>query len=196
MDMDLGGLQELVMDRDAWRAAVPGVTKSRTRLSDWTELNCPREEKIYVHINNLYTSVQGSFICISQKKKKPQTPTIDKLLNCGTSTPWNTSQQYTGMNCWYIQQLGWIARVLGWVKKKSVSFWDILSHILYDSIYIAFLKWQKSCQGLVSDSGGRRSGYRVRPQKDSIREISVMIKEFCVLIVWWLHESLHVINWP
>ena len=32
----LGGLQELVMDREAWRAVVHGVTKSRTRLSDWT----------------------------------------------------------------------------------------------------------------------------------------------------------------
>ena len=39
MEMGLGGLQELVMDREAWRAVVYGVAKSQTRLSDWTELN-------------------------------------------------------------------------------------------------------------------------------------------------------------
>ena len=43
MHMGLGGFRELVMDREAWRAAVHGVAKSQTRLSDWTELRLGSE---------------------------------------------------------------------------------------------------------------------------------------------------------
>ena len=46
MNVSLSELREMVMDREAWRAVIHGVTKSQTGLSDWTELNWTEESKL------------------------------------------------------------------------------------------------------------------------------------------------------
>ena len=63
MDSTMSELQELVMDREAWRAAIHGAAKSRTQVSDWTEMNLTEEAGQllwYSHLFQNFPQILGS----------------------------------------------------------------------------------------------------------------------------------------
>ena len=69
MDMSLSELRELVMDREAWRAAIHGVAKSRTGLRDWTELK-PNCSQYYISVMFLIFTVSLEYFCNWKKATK------------------------------------------------------------------------------------------------------------------------------
>ena len=71
MDVSLSELRKLVMDREAWRAAIHGVTKSRTWVSDWTELDWT-DEGIYLSYSDNKNQSCFPFGCKCIEKKNPR----------------------------------------------------------------------------------------------------------------------------
>ena len=82
MDMNLSKFQELVIDREALRAAVCGVAKSRTRLSDWTELNWMAENKVGLKSLLMRMKEESEKVGLKLNIHKP------KIMASGPITSW------------------------------------------------------------------------------------------------------------
>ena len=95
-DMSLSKLQELVMDREAWRAAIHGVAKSRTRLSDWTELNWTLLCDVWL-MSSIYNYCVSRSVVPDSLQPHGLQPT--RLL-----CPWDFPGKDTGVGCHFFAQ--------------------------------------------------------------------------------------------
>ena len=77
MNMNLGKLWEMVVDREGWRAAIHGVTKSWTQLSDWTELT----EFLSLHVNDVYRTffIEFTLLVLHNFKRSSKCLIIESL---------------------------------------------------------------------------------------------------------------------
>ena len=100
------------MDREAWRAAIHGVTKSRTRLSDWTEPNAIHQISRWL-LNSLFPNV-GSI-------NKSILLSIDKVMNMMNFIPTIRIHYMTKMRWFSISKISW-----NWVNQKRLSWVDLI----------------------------------------------------------------------
>ena len=147
MDVSLSELWELVMDREAWHAAIHGVPKSQTRLRDWTELNSTvhniqksSEDRSNLHLPIRDHRVSGPLIQVTMPWKKPENCSgrvrqCRNTLNATDSLPLSwTGNQNCGESFGKVTEAADISSLLGsffWIKgflKVGYSLCDMISH--------------------------------------------------------------------
>ena len=119
MDVSLSELRELVMDREVWRAVIHGVAKSRTRLSDWTELNWVPHLRCYSESN---------YMSMDQAIAKPLS---GQLLQ---------ARQVRYTKCKFVRINLWLVKVRRSQKQSACRKW-LVSLSCFKEVLLSFLSF-------------------------------------------------------
>ena len=151
--MDMSGVfQGLVMDREAWRAAVHGVAKSQTRLSNWTELNWTTKPNLIwfhfmsamkLHLKRNSSSLTSMIysnpflgVCSSQHLGMPQLPLPKSILKPGSNFPFSLRDFVNTLTHWFFLLL--IPATFSLVTKQKNPVNMFSSCFLYNKMVINF----------------------------------------------------------
>ena len=124
MHMNLGELRELVIDREAWRAAIHGVSKSWIRLSDWTELNWTEGMKTSVSVLFTFSSFYRQDLAWLQDLCK-----VTKLDGSQAEYPDSQATVFLWHQRTDIQALCCTCPSAGWMQLYKVHF-DLLPQVI------------------------------------------------------------------